>query len=161
MAARGWSYWAFIFLVVLTHFVLRLAIGLPWGTPDLITIAALLAARRLSGAQAAGLGLLLGILDDGLTVNSFGAAAVALTVVSYVGARSRDLFEGDSLLFLVVYLFLGKWLRDALVYLLDRDLASIEPVSEIFLGMPVAAAVAAVAGMVAMILYRAATGERS
>jgi rod shape-determining protein MreD len=161
MAARGWSYGIFVFLLVLAHFVLRLAIGLEWGTPDLLTVAALLAARRLTGAQAAGLGLVLGLVDDGLSINSFGSAAVALTIVSFLGARSRDLFEGDSLLFLVVYLFLGKWLRDALILLLDQAPGSVEPVSEIFLGMPVAAIVAALAGMVGMVLYRVATGERS
>jgi rod shape-determining protein MreD len=161
MAARGWSYATLIVLLVLAHFVLRLAIGLGWGTPDLLTVAALLAARRSGGARAAGVGLVLGVLDDGLTINSYGTAAVALATVSFLGARSRDLFEGDSLLFLVVYLFIGKWLRDAIVYLLDRNPSSVEPIAELFMAMPVAAAVAAGAGMVAMILYRAATGERS
>src|SRR5690606_32541985 len=63
MPARSVSYGVFVFLLVLAHFVLRLAIGLEWGTPDLLTVAALLGARRLSGAQAAGLGLVLGLLD--------------------------------------------------------------------------------------------------
>lgn len=161
MPARSVSYGVFVFLLVLAHFVLRLAIGLEWGTPDLLTVAALLGARRLSGAQAAGLGLVLGLLDDGLSINSFGAAAVALSVVSFLGARSRDLFEGDSLLFLVVYLFLGKWLRDAIILLLNGGREGVEPVSAIFLGMPLAALVAALAGMVGMVLYRVATGERS
>jgi rod shape-determining protein MreD len=158
---RSWSFAVFIFLVVLAHFTLRLAIGAGAGMPDLLTVAALLAARRLSGAQAAALGLLLGVLDDALTVVAFGSAAVALTVVSFLGARSRELFEGDSVLFLTVYLFVGKWLRDALVYLLSPTTRTADTVPELFIGMPLSALAAAVAGVVAIVVYRAATGERA
>lgn len=158
---RSWSFTVFIFLVVLAHFTLRLAIGAGPGMPDLLTVAALLAARRLSGAQAAALGLLLGVLDDALTVVAFGSAAVALTVVCFLGARSRELFEGDSILFLIVYLFIGKWLRDALIFLLSPATRGADTVPELFIGMPVTAAVAAGAGIAAIVLYRMSTGERA
>ena len=160
-AVRSWSFAVFIFLVVLAHFTIRLAIGAGPGMPDLLTVAALLAARRLSGAQAAALGLLLGVLDDALTVVAFGSAAVALSVVCFLGARSRELFEGDSVLFLTVYLFVGKWLRDALVYLLSPATRTADTVPELFIGMPLSALAAAVAGVVAIVVYRAATGERA
>lgn len=158
---RNWSFTVFIFLVVLAHFALRLAIGAGPGMPDLLTVAALLAARRLSGAQAAGLGLLLGVLDDALTVVAFGSAAVALTIVCFLGARSRELFEGDSVLFLFVYLFIGKWLRDALIFLLSPATRTVDTAPQLFVGMPLSAVAAAVAGVVAIILYRATTGERA
>jgi rod shape-determining protein MreD len=158
---RSWSFTVFVFLIVLAHFTLRLAIGAGPGMPDLLTVAALLAARRLSGAQAAGLGLLLGVLDDALTIVAFGSAAVALTVVCFLGARSRELFEGDSLLFLFVYLFIGKWLRDALIFLLSPETRTVDTVPQLFIGMPLTALVAAIGGAVAIIVYRAATGERA
>ena len=158
---RSWPFVFFIVLVVLAHFVLRLVIGIGSAAPDLLTVAALLAARRLNGAQAAALGLLLGVLDDALTLVSFGAGAVALTVVSFLGARSRDLFEGDSLLFIVVYLFIGKWLRDALVWALSPALRDADVVPALFVAMPITAVIAAGAGAAAMIVYRTTTGERT
>ena len=39
-------------------------------------------------------------------------AARGLGMGGAVASRTRDLFVGDSLLFGVSYLFLGKWLRD-------------------------------------------------
>jgi rod shape-determining protein MreD len=160
MAARGWSFGVFIALLVVLHLTLRLAFGLGPNTPDLLTIAALLSARRLSGAQAAAVGLALGVLADALTVVGFGAAVVSLTVVCFLGARSRDLFEGDSLLFIAVYVFIGKWLRDAGVFLLAPAVRGADPVRDLFIAMPLAAAVTAAAGLIAVALYRAATGER-
>ncbi len=45
---------------------------------------------------------------------------LALTVVGILGARTRDLFVGDSLLFFFVYLSVGKILRN-LVYWIVAD----------------------------------------
>ena len=65
--------------------------------------------------RAAGMGLLFGLLEDALSVLSFGANSVAMTIVAVLGAVTRDLFVGDSLFFLVSYFLIGKWVRD-LVY---------------------------------------------
>ncbi|MGH7507194.1 MAG: hypothetical protein ACRELX_16180 [Longimicrobiales bacterium] len=160
MAARSWSLGVYVVFLVLLHLILRLALGLGPGTPDLMTVAALLAARRLTGAQAAAVGLVLGVLDDALTLVAFGSAAVALALVCFLGARSRELFEGDSLLFIAVYLFIGKWLRDGVVFLLSPATRAADTVAELFVAMPIAAALAAAGGLVAMVVFRAATGER-
>lgn len=149
----------FIILLVVLHLILHVAGGLGVVAPDVLTIALLLAARRLSGSMAAVLGLGLGILTDALSLTAFGALALVNTVVGFLGARSRDLFEGDSLLFVGVYLIIGKYLRDALYLLLTRS-ASAEPWGILLTGTPLQALYAAVAGMVALTLYRAVTGER-
>ena len=65
------SYWVFILILVVLHLVVHVAIGFGTMAPDLITIAVLLSARRLSGAAAAGLGLALGLLVDALSLTSF------------------------------------------------------------------------------------------
>jgi cell shape-determining protein MreD len=110
----------------------------------------------LSGSGAAGLGLALGLLNDALSLTAFGALALTYTIVGFAGARSRDLFEGDSLLFVAVYVFLGKWLRDLLYIMFTRS----EPWSNLWSGAPLAALYAALAAMVALTLYRAATSDR-
>jgi rod shape-determining protein MreD len=156
------TFWAFIVVLVLGHFILHVAIGMTGLTPDLLTLAALFAARRLRSAGAAGLGFALGLLEDGLALTAFGARAIATTVAAYLGARSRDLLEGDSILFLIFYLFVGKWLRDAVVFLLLQvtGAARGEMVTALFVDGAIVALLTSVTGIVALVIYRALSGER-
>jgi rod shape-determining protein MreD len=155
----GLSFWVFIILLVIGHLILHVALGLDAAAPDLITGAVLLSARTLGGSAAAAVGLGLGVLADALSLTTFGAQALVNTVIGFLGARSRDLFEGDSLLFVGVYIFLGKWLRDSLYFVLTRS-AHPEPWGVLLTATPLAAVYAAFGIMVALTLYRAATGER-
>lgn len=160
MATRsGASFWIFIAVLVIAHLVLHVALGLDRTAPDLATIAVLLAARTLSGAGAAAVGLVVGVLTDALSLVTFGAQALVNTVIGFLGARSRDLFEGDSLLFIGAYVFIGKWLRDTLYFVFTRA-AYPNPWTELLTAAPVAAAYAAFAAMVALTLFRGATGDR-
>jgi rod shape-determining protein MreD len=99
-------------LLVVLHLLLHLGFGLGAEAPDLMVLALLLAARQVSMGWAAGLGFLLGLLEDALSVLAFGANTVTLTVVGTLGSGTRDLFVGDSRWFVLVYLGVGKWLRD-------------------------------------------------
>ncbi|MEX2283220.1 MAG: rod shape-determining protein MreD [Gemmatimonadota bacterium] len=161
MASRSdLSFWVFFTLLVIAHFILHVALGLRETAPDLLTVALLLGVRRTRSSVAAAIGLLLGLLQDSLSLSAFGADAVVLTLLGYAGARSRDLFEGDSLLFVAAFLFIGKWLHDFGYWLLARDPSASGFVSLFLVDVPIAALYAAVAGVVALLLYRASTGER-
>ena len=160
MAQRtGASFWIFIAVLVVLHLVLHVAVGLGTVAPDLVTVAVLLAARRVKGSAAAAIGVGLGLLTDALSLTTFGALALVNGIVGFLGARSRDLFEGDSLLSVAVYVFLGKWLRDALYFVFTQS-AHDYPWSTLITSAPLAAVFAAAAALVALMLYRAATGER-
>lgn len=150
---RSRIYWAFIALLVVLYFILTLGIGLSEGVPDLLTVAVLLAARRMPGAGAAGLGLALGLVRDSVGVAAFGAGGVVLTALGYLGARTRDIFEGDSLIFTALYLFLGKWLHDVVYALLSGGVRG-GVVDLMVTDAPIAAGYAALAGVVALVLYR-------
>src|SRR5687767_3044481 len=157
MAQRSSTgFWIFIIVLVVLHFGVHVTLGIRGLAPDFLTIALLLGSRRLSGAGAAGLGVGLGILSDSLSMSAFGALAVTYAIIGFLGARSRDLFEGDSLLFVAVYIFLGKVLRDVFYQVLTRG----QPWSDLWSATPLAALYAAVAGLVALTLYRAATSDR-
>ena len=110
--------WTAVGALVLLHFVLHVGLGVGRGAPDLLTLALLLAAREVRIGTAAGIGLAFGLSEDSLSVVSFGANAVSLTVVGLLGAVTRDLFVGDSLRFLVSYFILGKWVRDLVTWLM-------------------------------------------
>jgi rod shape-determining protein MreD len=160
MAARtATSFWIFIFILVLLHLVLRLGLALAV-VPDLIVVALLLGARRLSGAGAAFYGLILGILADSLAMVAFGATAVAFVVTGFIGARSRNFFEGDSYLFLIVYVFLGAWLIEAIRFGVGGAMARGQEPMLLLTATPLAALWTAVAALIAMLAYRTLSGKR-
>lgn len=109
--------WLVVVVLAVLHFTLHVGFSIALAAPDLLTVALLVGARSLRMGGAAALGAVLGFLEDALSVLSFGANAVALAVVGAIASRTRDLFVGDSLLFGVSYLFLGKWLRDLIHWL--------------------------------------------
>jgi rod shape-determining protein MreD len=157
---RGWPFWLFIAFLVLLHFFLHLGIGLGATAPDLLTVAVLLAARRLHGARATLLGLLLGLLQDALSLMSFGAEAVTQAVLGFGGARARDFFVGESAIFVGIYLFVGKWGHDVIFLVLSRTGSGGEVLSRLLVQAPLAGVYAAACGSLALFLYRAVTGER-
>lgn len=105
--------WMVVTLLIVLHFSLRVGLGIGRAAPDLLTVALLLGARDLRIGWAAGFGLVLGLLEDALSVLVFGANTLAMTSIGILGASTRELFVGDSKLFVVCYFFAGKWLRDA------------------------------------------------
>jgi rod shape-determining protein MreD len=104
--------WVTVVLLAAAHLLLH--VGFSWGrgAPDLLTLALLLASREVGPGQAGAAGLFMGLLEDALSVLSFGANTLAMTVVGVAGALTRDVFVGDSRFFLVGYLFAGKLIRD-------------------------------------------------
>lgn len=115
---RGsWRIWGTVTVLVVLHFLLHLGAGLGSEAPDLLAVALLVGSRELRMGSGAGLGFAFGLMEDAFSVVAFGANTVAMTLVGALGARTRDLFVGDSLLFLVSYLFLGKWLRDLVFWI--------------------------------------------
>lgn len=160
MAAGGWPFWLFIAVLILLHFVLHLGLGLGPTGPDLLVPAVLLGARRLSAGRAAVLGFAAGMLQDSFALVGFAVSAILLTVLAFLGARTRDLFFGDSLLFIGLYLFAGTWVFHAAWFLVAGRGAGADPVYEIFVQAPLAALFSAAAGVIALLLYRVVVGDR-
>lgn len=111
----GPAFWGMVAVLAALHFLLHLGLGLGREAPDLLTVALLLGARTGGTGVGAGLGFFFGLLEDAFSVLAFGANTVAMTLVGALGARTRDLFVGDSALFVLGYVAAGKWMRD-LVY---------------------------------------------
>jgi cell shape-determining protein MreD len=151
-----WQFVGFIAVLVVLYFLLRVGLGLGALAPDLLVVALLLAAREIRAGWAAGLGLLLGVVDGSMVPFNLGISALVLTALGFVGARSREIFSGESYVFLALYLFVGKWLYDAMLSLLTRELFR-AGASEILVVAPMNAIYAAAAGVLAMAAYRAFT----
>jgi len=159
MASKSTSFWTFIVILLLLHLSVRLALGIS-AVPDLIVVALLLGARRLGGWQAAALGLVLGILADSLALVAFGATSVAFVVTGWLGSKSRNLFEGDSYLFVIVYAFLGAWLVELIRYFIGgyggRGLSA----GYLITDAPLTSLYIAIAAVASLIAYRGITGHR-
>jgi rod shape-determining protein MreD len=108
-------------VLVVLHFLLHVGLGIGGAAPDLLTVALLLVSREVGLSGAAGAGLAFGILEDALSVVAFGVNSVAMTLVGLAGAMTRDLFVGDSLVFLISYFILGKFTRDLFAWVLMGD----------------------------------------
>lgn len=129
----GWGFWVLLAGLALIHFLLHVGLGLR-AAPDLLTVALLLGAREVGIGTAAGLGLVAGLLEDSLSVLAFGANALAMTLVGVAGAATRDLFVGDSRLFVVTYFLFGKWLRDLIHWIAVGDVFRQPFVDQVLIG---------------------------
>ncbi|MGH7502799.1 MAG: hypothetical protein ACREL7_13715 [Longimicrobiales bacterium] len=140
----------FLAVLVLMHLVLHVGLGMGRSAPDLLVAAALLASRRASGAGAAALGVGLGLLDDALGMRGFGVRAFSIGLAAYLGARSRQVVEGDAVLFLPVLLFAGAWIAYAVAWVVSGGVDPLLLITK----APVDAAYSALAGLAAFMLYR-------
>ena len=101
-------------VLMVLHFVLHVGFSLRAGAPDLSTLGLLVLAREVRMGTGAGIGFVLGLLEDALNALAFGTSTVAMTVVGAAASRTRDLFVGESATFVALYLFVGKWVRDGI-----------------------------------------------
>ena len=112
---------ALTMILVFSHFVLRLGLGMGAGAPDLLTVALLLHVRRVHFGTAACVGFILGMLEDAFSLVAFGANTMAMTVVGILGVQTRAFFVSTtSLSFNIVYFVTGKWLRDFIHWILQQ-----------------------------------------
>lgn len=151
-------YRAVLVALPILHFLLHVGFGMGRVAPDLLAVGLLLLAREVRSGAAAGLGFLLGLLEDAFSLLAFGANTLACTILGILGSGSRDLFVGESLLFLISYLFLGTWLRVVLHWLLAGEELRRAGAVTLFVHGPVDAAYAAGVG-VAILLVTGAWGR--
>jgi cell shape-determining protein MreD len=150
-----WQFAGLIATLVVLHFVLRVGLQLAYA-PDLLVVALLLAARRLRPGSAAGLGLLLGVLDGAARPFAMGASALAFCVLAYLASRSKEYLVGDNPFTLMAYLAFGKWLFDVALWMLLSTRGHAPPVATLVVSM-VAAVYAGLAGLAAVTAYRVVT----
>jgi rod shape-determining protein MreD len=145
-------FWLVALLLPILHFLLH--VGLGWGawSPDLLTVGLLLVAREVRAGTAAAAGFVLGLMEDAFSILAFGANAMALTILGILGARSRDLFVGESVVFMVSYLLLGTWLRHAIHWLVAGGEGRADVTEALLVQAPVAAIYAATVGILLILV---------
>jgi rod shape-determining protein MreD len=115
------AFWLALILLPFLHFLFRVGLGFGNAVPDLLTLGLLLTAREVRSGAAAGFGFFYGLLEDAFAILSFGANTLVMTGVGILGARSRDLFVGESTGFFLLYLGGGTWLRTLLHWVVSAQ----------------------------------------
>lgn len=140
-------------LLVVMHYTLRPLLG--WrASIDFLLIALVFGAVRMRPAGAAVYGFVLGLAADSLALGAFGAGALAATLVGYAASWLKAVFFADNLALNGFFLFVGKWLFDLVYVLMERRMHGTEMVMQIVVWSPLAAAVTALAGVVAVTVLR-------
>lgn len=152
----------FVALLVLLDLTLHTGLGFGRLAPDLIAVAVLLAARRTIAVKAVLLALLLGLLDDAMGVGNLGGRALGLGVAALAGTWTRQVVEGEGPLFIIPYLFFGKWLTDAVVAIF-RPAAAATPyeLRELITTTPLEALWSAIAGSLLLVVFRLVAGREA
>lgn len=98
--------------LLVVHFTLyRFFVRWP-AMPNLMIGALLLGALRMQAGYAAVLGFGLGLLEAAMGLEGLGTISIILTIVGYLGARSRDLLFADARHYVIFYLFVGTWVAE-------------------------------------------------
>lgn len=128
-------------------------------SPDFMLIGLMLFAMRSGAGLAALAGFLVGLIADTLTPARFGAAALAHTVVGYLGSWGRAVFFADNMLVNAGFVAAGLWLRD-LIVLLASDTDHRQLFTELTLYSPIQALTTAAFTLVILMTFRAVFSVR-
>lgn len=140
-------------ILIVLHYTLRPLLA--WrASVDFLIVALLLGSVRLRPGLAAVYGFLLGLTADSLSVGTFGAAALAMSIVGFAASWLKAVFFADNLALNGFFLFLAKWLFDLIFLLVAHRAQGTELLMQIFVWSPLSAAVTAVAGVIALSLLR-------
>jgi rod shape-determining protein MreD len=140
-------------LLLVAQFTLRPLIGGP-APIDFLVIAVLFVSVHLRPGVAALLGFAVGALTDAVAPESFGAGALALTLVGYAGGWLRAVFLADQLPLTALVIFGGKWLFDVLYVLAGPAKRGVSLVLQLLLWSPLSAALTALVAVVMLVLFR-------
>jgi rod shape-determining protein MreD len=155
-ARTFWLSLVFVVLVAL-HFTLRPVLA--WRAPiDFLVIALLLVAVRTRPGNAALAGFVLGLLVDSLTPESFGAGALAMTIVGFGASWLKAAFFADNIALNGIFIFAGKWAFDTIFLLAEHRLQGTDLLVQLLLWSPLAAAATAIAGLVVLLTVRPVLG---
>jgi rod shape-determining protein MreD len=140
-------------ILIVLHYTLRPLLA--WrASIDFVLIALVFGAVRMRPAVAAIFGFLLGLTADSLAPGAFGAGALAATVVGFAASWLKAVFFADNLALNGFFLFIGKWLFDVVYVLMERRMHGTEMLMQIIVWSPLAAAVTAIAGVLAVAVLR-------
>ena len=142
-----------IVLVVL-QFTVRSHLGGDRVAPDFLLLALLIYTIRAEPGKSAAAGFVLGLLRDALTPASFGAGALAHTLVGYLSSWAKAVFFAENVFVNGCLFFAGTWVRNLIVLIASGRLAGAQLGWELLVWSPLQSLTTALVGVVVFSLFR-------
>src|SRR5437588_6973820 len=137
-------------LLILLQFTVRSRLGGDRIAPDFLLLALLIYTIRAEPGRSAAVGFFVGLLRDALTPASFGAGALAHTLVGYLSSWSKAVFFAENLFVNGCLFFAGTWCRNLAVALASGKLKGGMLGWELLVWSPIQSLTTAVAGVLVL-----------
>ena len=152
---------ALLAVLVLAHFTLRGRLGGERGAPDLLLLALQFYAIGASPGGGALAGFVVGLFRDALTPASFGAGALAHTLVGYLTGWGKTVFFAENVIVNGGLFFAGTWIRNAVIVLASGALSGERLYRELLVWSPLQGLSTAAVGVLILLLFRGWPAVRS
>ena len=139
--------------LVVLQFSVRSRLGDPRITPDFLLLALLIYTIRAQPGRSAGAGFVVGLLRDALTPASFGAGALAHTLVGYLSAWSKAVFFAENIFVNGCLFFAGTWVRNLVMALASGKMRGGLLGWELLVWSPLQSLTTAIVGMLVLWLF--------
>lgn len=148
-----YRFYVILAALVVLQFSLRTHLGDSRVAPDFLLLALLIYTIRAAPGPSAVAGFLVGLLRDALTPASFGAGALAHTLVAYLASSSKAVFFAENLFVNGCLFFAGTWFRNLVVALASGKLQGGLLGWELLVWSPIQSLTTAVVGVAVLWLF--------
>lgn len=139
--------------LVVLQFSVRSRLGNEKIAPDFLLLALMIYTIRAQPGKGAVAGLVVGLMRDALSPASFGAGALAHTVVGFLSAWGKAVFFAENLFVNGCLFFAGTWLRNLVVSLASGTLQGGQLGWELLVWSPLQSLTTAVVGVLVVWLF--------
>ena len=140
--------------LVVLHFTVRGRLGGDRIAPDFLLLALLIYTIRAQPGRSAAAGFVIGLLRDALTPASFGAGALAHTLVGYLSSWAKAVFFAENVFVNACLFFAGTWLRNLVVLLASGRISGAQLGWELLVWSPLQSLTTAAVGIVVLWMFR-------
>jgi rod shape-determining protein MreD len=134
-------------LLVLFQFTVRSHLGGDRVAPDFLLLALLIYTIRAAPGKSAAAGFIIGVLRDALTPASFGAGALAHTLVGFSSSWAKAVFFAEHVFVKGCLFFAGTWVRNFIVLLVSGRLQGSQVAWELLVWSPLQGLTTALVGV--------------
>ncbi|HXH63392.1 MAG TPA: rod shape-determining protein MreD [Gemmatimonadales bacterium] len=139
--------------LVVLHFSVRSRMGNDRVAPDFLLLALMIYSIRATPGKGAAAGFVIGLLRDALTPASFGAGALAHTLVGYLSSWAKAVFFAENIFVNGCVFFAGTWFRNLVVALASGKLKGGQLGWELLVWAPLQSLTTALAGMLVLWIF--------
>src|SRR6202165_832093 len=141
-------------LLVVLQFTVRSRLGGDRVAPDFLLLALLIYTIRAEPGRSAAGGFVVGLLRDALTPASFGAGALAHTLVGVFSSWAKAVFFAEHVFVKGCLFFAGTWLRNLIVLLASGRMQGSQLAWELLVWSPLQGLTTALVGIGVLWFFR-------